>query len=173
MNDLIHGLENFRLHEAQADSLRYDFSLLIADSHLSRCERTTEIITNLKDQAAIYFWIMRLEEKEFKIYIGRTKCISSRIKNYISEFQPHSPNDYKLQIFHSFIAEVAPHAVLDLYFSERNKEDLKDAEKWAISEYDPLLNRRTTPSTDERLALRDAFSSFYRLKFERLLGNGA
>lgn len=32
MNDLIHGLERFRLHEAQAATMRNEFDLLIADS---------------------------------------------------------------------------------------------------------------------------------------------
>lgn len=58
----------------------------------------------------IYFWVMRQGERVFRIYIGKTNSMSYRMQNYVGEFQPHSPNDYKLRIFRVFLAESTPGA---------------------------------------------------------------
>ena len=99
--------------------------------------------------------------------------MSYRIQNYVSEFQPHSPNDYKLQVFHSYMTEITPGSSLDLYFSRTKVTNLTEIENTAITKYDPLLNRRKPASNNARMALRDAFSLYYRSSFEALLNKNS
>ncbi|WP_143104395.1 hypothetical protein [Nitrosospira multiformis] len=88
----------------------------------------------------------------------------------MSEFQAHSPNDYKLRVFATFLAELAPEAALDLYLSVTNVNSLKDAERDAIKRYDPLLNKLPPPSAEAKDRLKSAFGLYYRSAFERRLG---
>lgn len=171
MPDLSQGLSKFEISRAQADSLRNDFTLLMPETDLSRCSRVDRIIAEYKQVPGIYFWVMRRGERQYRIYIGRTNSMSYRMQNYVSEFQPHSPNDYKLRIFRTFLTESVPDAMLDLYFSPQNLAELTQAENLAVATYDPLLNRRQQPSAETRAILRDAFSVYYRSAFERLLQN--
>ncbi len=169
--DSSHNFSLFEFSTAQIASLQTDFSLLISETDLSRCNSVDRIIADYKQVSGVYFWVMCHGEKVFRIYIGKTKSMSYRMQNYIGEFQPHSPNDYKLRIFHAFLAESIPGATLDLYFSPKNLNDLTKAENLALVTYDPLLNRRQRPSVNARAALRDAFSGYYRSAFEKLLQN--
>lgn len=171
MPDFPQGFNQFELDGAQADTLRSDFTLLLAETNLSRCSKVDRIIAEYKQVPAIYFWVMRHGSQLFRIYIGKTNSMSYRVQNYVSEFQPHSPNDYKLRIFRAFLSEVAPGTTLDLYFSPKNLADLTQAENLAVTAFDPLLNRRQRPSVEARAVLRDAFSVYYRSAFERLLQN--
>lgn len=171
MNDLITGFDRFQFDESQYTAMCAEFSPLIIGTDLSRCERIEQIISGHKKVAAIYFWTMRLNDKEFKIYIGKTNSISLRAQNYTGEFQPHSPNDFKLRIFRSFISEVAPTATLNFYVSKITAHDLTNAEKLAIAKYNPFLNKRQHPSPEAKALLRDAFSLFYRSSFEGVLRN--
>ena len=171
MTTLPQGFNQFELNSEHAASLQTDFSLLISDSDLSRCSRVDRVIADYKQVSGIYFWIMRHGNRMFRIYIGKTNSMSYRMQNYISEFQPHSPNDYKLRIFRKFISEVAPSACLDLYFSGKSLAELTQAENLAVAAYDPLLNRRQRPSAEARTVLRDAFSLYYRSAFEHQLQN--
>jgi hypothetical protein len=167
------GFNQFELSSEQAASLITDFSLLIPESELYRCGRVDRVIADYKQVPGIHFWVMRHEERLFRIYIGKTISMSYRMQNYVSEFQPHSPNDYKLRIFRAYISDVAPSAKLDLHFSSKDLADLTKAENIAVAAYDPLLNRRQRPSAEARSVLREAFSVYYRSAFERILKNGA
>jgi hypothetical protein len=114
--------------------------------------------------------VLRHETKEYKLYIGQTNSLANRLLNYVSEFQAHSPNDYKLRIFAAFLAELAPQAVLDLYFAVKDVGSLKKAEKDAIRKYDPLLNQLPPPNAEAKEKLKNAFEFYYRSAFERRLG---
>ena len=114
---------------------------------------------------------MQQKSQLFSVYVGKTNSVSFRLRNYVSDFQPHSPNDYKLRVFRLFLHEVAPEATLDLYFSQTDLADLTQAENLAVESFDPLLNRRQRPSAGARAVLSDAFSLYYRSAFERLLQN--
>jgi hypothetical protein len=161
----------FEFSASQDVSLRTDFILLMADTTLYRCNRVDQIIADYKKVPGIYFWVMRHGGRRFRIYIGKTNSMSNRIQNYVVDFQPHSPNDYKLRIFQEFLAGNVPGATLDLYFSPKSLTELTQAENHAVSTYEPLLNQRRRPSADARAALRDAFSRYYRSTFEQLLQN--
>jgi hypothetical protein len=87
-----------------------------------------------------------------------------QLVNYVSEFQAHSTNDFKMRAFAAFLAELAPNAALDLYFSAT--ESYKEAEQHAIRKYDPLLNKLPPPSAEAREALKSAFEFYYRSSFE-------
>jgi len=136
--------------------------------------KSSALFTHYKQVPGIYFWVMRYgnEDDLFRIYIGKTNSLSYRVQNYLSEFQPHSPNDFKLRIFQTFISEVAPTAALDLLFSRRSADQLTQSENEAIAFYDrPLLNRRQSASASARGALQDAFAQYYRSAFEGVLQN--
>lgn len=169
MPEFSRGFSRFELSAAQATSLRADFALLMKETDLSRCGRVDRIIAEYKQVPGIYFWVMRQGNKLFRIYIGKTNSMSYRMQNYVGEFQPHSPNDFKLRIFRKFLAESVPDGTLDLYFSQKSLSDLTQAENLAVAAYDPLLNRRQRPTADARALLREAFSGYYRSAFEQLL----
>ena len=161
----------FKMSGADISRLRKDFELLLSEVDLSRPEKVERIITDYKQKPGIYFWVMRYgnEDDLFPIYIGKTNSLSYRVKNYVSEFQPHSPNDFKLRIFHTFLSEMVPTAVLDLRFSPKSEDQLAQSEKEAIDSYAPLLNRKRKASASTRLALQNAFAQYYRSAFEGLL----
>jgi hypothetical protein len=171
MTALPPGFSQFMMSEAQISALKKDFVLAVPEVNLSRPEQVERIITHRKKVPGIYFWVMRHGENDdlFRIYLGKTNSLSYRVQNYVSGFQPHAPNDFKLRIFQSFLSELAPSAALDLLFSEKSVEQLTQAEAEAIKFYDPLLNRRQPATADARLALQNAFSLFYRSAFEALL----
>lgn len=171
MADFPQGFSEFEFSNAHAASLRSEFTLLLSETDLSRCGRVDHVIADYKQSSGIYFWVMRHAERSFRIYIGKTKSMSHRMQNYVSEFQPHSPNDYKLRIFRRFISDAAPDATLDLYFSARPSHDLTEAENLAITTYDPLLNRRLRPSDKARQNLQSAFSAYYCSAFGQLLSD--
>jgi excinuclease UvrABC nuclease subunit len=127
-------------------------------------------LRNDRDAAGIYCWVMTDEADRHCIYIGKTKSLSRRCGDYTRDFQPHSPNDYKLHIFfHEFMAELTPPRTLDLYFAEKTPSDLSAEEKAAIDKYNPLLNKLPKPTEEEREKLKAAFSFYYRSALKRKL----
>ena len=171
MTDPLSALDRFQLIATEADSLRAEFVHLVESNDLSRTERVSQIISDYKKVAGVYFWTMRLDGREFKIYIGKTNSLGYRAYNYTAPFQPHSPNDFKIQVFRAFISELAPSAQLNLYLARTDLADLTAAEKTAIAKYGPLLNMPRSPSPEAKAALQAAFSAFYRSSFEGVLRN--
>jgi len=121
---------------------------------------------------------MRYEQAGYKIYIGQTNSLQNRILNYISEFQPHAPNDYKLRVFEAFMIELLPGATLDLNFREVDCRGLEEREAKArltavegeaIQKFDPLLNNLKRPTEEAREELKKAFGLYYRSAFESKL----
>jgi hypothetical protein len=168
------GFARFKLTDEQLEALHDDFVKLLERVEFVRPAQVEQVIEKYKDRPGIYFWVMRLQESgdQYRIYVGKTKSISYRVQNYFSPFQPHSPNDFKLQIFSTFLSERVPGASLDLYFSPREESELTTAEKQAFEVYDPLLNAKRRASSAARDALQEAFSAYYRLAFEGLLAEG-
>ena len=171
--NLSSGFAQFKLSEPKIDSMLKDFELLVGRVDLRRPEQVAHVIANYKNAPGIYFWVMRFGEHDdlYSIYIGKTKSMSYRVKNYFGAFQPHSPNDFKLQIFFSFLSDNVPGAALDLLFSRRSEGELSEAEKEAINSYKPLLNTRRQASAAAHSSLRDAFALYYRSAFESLLSS--
>jgi len=161
----------FKMSEDQQSLMKKDFEFVLANVDFSRTEQFERVVAHRKQASGIYFWVMRHNESEslFRIYIGKTKSLSSRLQNYFGEFQPHSTNDFKLRVFQSYMSTVAPSAALDLIFSPKREEQLVRAENEAIKIFDPLLNRRQLATADSRAALQNAFSVFYRSALDGLL----
>jgi hypothetical protein len=121
-----------------------------------------EVLRRYQKAAGIYFWVMAVESTKYAIYIGQANPLSRRLINYISDFQAHSPNDYKLQIFHAFMSELSPPGTLRLYFTPVDPADLTATETAAKRFYRPLLNDLPQPAEDARQTLREAFAEYYR-----------
>ena len=177
------ALNRFKMSEAQRDSLRRDF-----DHHFFRIDISPEgqqpshpgreqfdRINGHYNKPGIYLWVMTYGDSDdlFSIYIGKTKSLSTRVRNYRSEFQPHSPNDFKLRIFQSFLSEHVPDAALDLLFSPRGLDQLTTSENAAIHTYKPMLNIRQAATASARLGLQNAFEQYYRSAFETFLRGNA
>lgn len=171
MTDTLAMFERFRISAAEVLTLRAEFEHLVENNDLSRTQRVRQIISEYKKVPGIYFWTIRLEDRELKIYIGKTNSLGYRAYNYTAPFQPHSPNDFKIQVFRNFIFELAPSAQFNLYFARTEVADLNPAEKAAISKYKPLLNMPRSPTSEAKEALQTAFADFYRSSFEGLLRN--
>lgn len=169
MSELVQGFKYFLLEGAQAAAMRAEFQPILSGTDLIKSRQIIEVVSNYKGVAGIYFWVLSYENAEYKIYIGKTKSLSYRVLNYVSEFQPHSPNDYKLRIFHAFLSEFMPTATLDLYFAKKDLVTLAQAETDAINRYDPLLNKLPPPTAEARNELKKAFSLYYQAAFERRL----
>ena len=169
MTILIEKFEPFELSSQQESELCSNFELILPDTDLTKCDLVTEIIANYKKISGIYFWVMRSGNRQFRIYIGKTNSMSYRMQNYVSEFQPHSPNDYKMKIFYSYIAELEPKPCLDLYFSPIELQSITQSENDAIGLYSPFLNKRQKASKEARDIVKDAFSFYYQSGFEQLL----
>ena len=156
--------DHFLLSKSDADAMRSEFALVLTGATFTRDESLRRLLTTHKKVSGIYFWVARHEAKEYKIYIGQTNSLASRLVNYVSEFQAHSTNDFKMRAFAAFLAELAPDTALDLYFAAT--DSYEEAEKHAIRKYDPLLNKLPSPSVEARERLKSAFEFYYRSSFE-------
>jgi hypothetical protein len=156
------AMERFVLANHRAERFHREFTIVLTGTNLMRDESLERVLDQYRKIAGIYFWVMAHEERKYSIYIGMAGCLSRRLMNYISDFQAHSPNDYKLQIFHAFMSEFAPSATLDLYFAPMSSDRIGNAETESVSFYDPLLNHLPAPSAHARQALKDAFAEYYR-----------
>ncbi len=164
-------LEAFRFAPDQAASMRSEFSLVLSGTDLSKSSALAEVIATHKKVPGIYFWVLRHQSNDFRIYVGKTNSLAYRLVNYVSEFQPHSPNDYKLRIFTTFTAEFAPDGAYDLYFKRTDLADLTQAENAAIAAYKPLLNQLPRASPEAKARLKEAFGDYYRSSFQRCLAD--
>lgn len=167
------GFDPFLFAANEADAMRSEFRPLLSKATFTRDEPLVRLLETYKKVAGVYFWVLRHGTKEYKVYIGQTNSLANRLVNYVSEFQAHSPNDYKLRIFAEYLAELAPAAELDLYFAQTEVAKLKDAEKNAIQKYEPLLNKLPPPSAEAREKLKSAFDFYYRSSFQQRLRNDA
>ena len=156
--------DQFLLSKSDAEAMRSEFTPVLTDATFTRDEPLRRLLATHKKVSGIYFWIARHHSSEYKIYIGQTNSLANRLVNYVSEFQAHSTNDFKMRVFAAFLAELAPDAALDLYFSATS--NYKAAEKPAIHKYDPLLNKLPSPSAEAKERLRHAFEFYYRSSFE-------
>jgi len=163
--------DRFLFTKREGDAMRSEFTPVLTNATLAKDEPLRRLLETHKNVSGIYFWVLRHEAKEYKLYIGKTKSLAKRLVDYVSKFQPHSPNDYKLRIFTAFLAELASEAALDLYFAPTDVGRLGEAETNFIKKYDPLLNPRLRPSAGAKKRLESAFEFYYRSTFESRLSN--
>jgi hypothetical protein len=152
----------FLIRDAKAERFGKQFTPLMTGVTLIRDDALEQVLRRYQNAAGIYFWIMAVESAKYAIYIGQANPLSRRLRNYISDFQPHSPNDYKLQIFRAFTSELSPPGTLDLYFMPTDAGALTATETAAKRFYLPLLNDLPQPAEEARQKLREAFAEYYR-----------
>lgn len=171
MSDILFpaGLRQYQATELDLCSIESSFELVEANVHLQLSGTPTISTQYAKYGEGLYFFLMNLDEARFKIYLGRTNALSRRMKEYSSPFQPHSPNDFKLQAFQCYLSETLPQARLDLFFRHLPSPMLPAAEDAAIKQYSPLLNERSQPTHEARKSLQAAFSQYIRSTFEQRL----
>jgi hypothetical protein len=167
--DPIDRFKPFLLTKAEAVQLRSEFSLLSGNFTLLRSEVKELTSGSYKDGGGIYFLLLKYKSKKYKIYIGKTKRLKKRLMDYANDFQAHSPNDYKLQLFVTYLAMVAPGASLELHFARKEAEHLTEAEKRAIDQFKPLLNQLRKPDPEAKKRLTDAFALYYQSAIEQTL----
>ena len=110
------GLERYRLVDDEAATFHAQFTLY-KEVDLNTLDVHSSRLTEPPKGNVICFWTMRLGSSTYKIYVGKTNALRRRLFEYSSEFQVHSPNDYKLRIFQRFICSQAPSAAFDLYYA--------------------------------------------------------
>jgi hypothetical protein len=122
---------------------------------------TKETIGQLSDSSGCYFWTMRSEGEEHKIYIGRTRSLQNRVKDYSKGFQLHSPNDYKIQFFQEFISQNYCSVGLDLYFKQCSVKENPKQEAKLVRKFRPLINDRMATSLEEKIKVQDVYRQYY------------
>lgn len=166
------GLGRYHLSREDRATIDADFGLVCLDANLVAREKGDIGRSGGTELAVpgIYFWTVVIASATYNIYIGKTSSLKRRMNDYAKEFQPHSPNDFKLRIFQQAIFEHAPDAVFQLRFRPASLGDCTRLETETVRNFLPLLNERSVPSAETREAFRNAFEEFYRSGFEELLG---
>jgi hypothetical protein len=178
-SNLISALARFALSASEASQVFSTFDLAAAECRFIKEDDILGTLERFKGVSGIYFWLLRVGDQRFKIYLGQTTSLSYRLTNYLSDFQPHAPNDFKLRLFHEFVIERLSDACFELYFDALSKPDavlselrcaLTNAENSALKRFTPiLLNGRGRPSAAAKESLQHAFRDYYRSGFESLL----
>ncbi len=161
--------ERFLLTKDDAVAMSAGFKSVLPNTKLMKDESLTQLLRTHKTIPGVYFWVLRYRTRQYKIYIGKTKSLAARLLNYVGEFQPHSPNDYKLRIFAAFATELAPTSVLELHFIESEIGLLGERENEAVRKFNPLLNQRSSPTIEAKEKLKIAFEFYYRSAVEQSL----
>jgi hypothetical protein len=176
MSAFIESLEQYRLTSADLTALASDFTIALSGSNLERSLHVDALLARYRKVPGTYFWVMRVDGAQYSIYVGQTNSIAARVKNYVDAFQPDSPNDFELQIFHSFMIELAPAAPLDLHLcplgASTTTKELRSAERSAYTKYQPLLNFLEKPTADAKAALSLAFAAYFKSKVVLTLSGG-
>ena len=164
------GLLQFRASERDLREINSTFELVEKAVRL-RLRGSPVVGSSFGDFGeGLYLFTLDADGARFKIYLGRTNSLSRRMREYTCTFQPHSPNDFKLQALQKYLADLLPEATLDLHFQRLSACDLKDAEAKAVKRYSPLMNRRSQASREATQTLQDAFSSYVRSTLEQRMG---
>jgi hypothetical protein len=122
----------------------------------------------------IYVWTVTTEledEIEYVAYVGKTKSLRRRVQEYKRNFQAHSPNDYKLQVFQRVVRSKNVNASFRLYFQPGPVEKLTECENRSIAQLHPMLNQRPNIPAEARREFLAAFESYYSAGFSSLFGS--
>jgi len=165
------GLEQFRLSEEKQNVLSRKFVLVLEDANFTTRSQE-EIMQSLgrnHNCLGVYFFVLTIGLFSYALYIGKTNSITRRVKEYLNEFQAHSPNDYKIQIFQKMVLKKVPKAQFSLYFRDADLNTYTALEKELIEQFNPIMNKRAIAGQGARVAFREAFEKYYRAGFEELL----
>ena len=163
------GFEKYRTSEAEERLIEEKFTLVARDVHIHLGGKISISEKFAGHSGGIYFLLVRVDQKRYKTYIGRTNSLERRMREYTNHFQPQSPNDFKMRAFCVFLEREMPGAALDLYFHPLPEILLKAAESSAINSYRPLLNEVSRPSSEARQNLETAYANFVISTFEERL----
>ncbi len=132
-----------------------------------------EISNKIPKLQGIYFWILEIDNIFFKVYIGKTNNLNRRIAEQLSNFQPSSPNDYKIRFFMDFLNKSNIEWTLHLHFfdiKEPTKEDLANKENYFIKLYEMnntgIINGFVKINTDK---IRNVYKKYYFMRFKNRL----
>ena len=137
------GLGRYKLSDEDTrflDSL--GFRPIAMGVDLELLDLKSAAFASLNNQNSVYFWRMRHGGEEYKIYVGRTKSLPRRLREYRNKFQPGVPNDFKLRHFQSWAYDKFPGSLLDLYATLRDDNQAVVKEVWRKTK--PFINERTT-----------------------------
>lgn len=162
----IESLRRYRLSAEDSTTLADTFQLLLTNVDFEVPDRPK--LQNLPLTPGVYFWTLRCDSEIFKIYVGKAKNISKRTNDYHLEFQPHSPNDFKLRFFQQFVFQHFPRATFDLWFRHVPLDCYTEDENKFIRMFSPLINERGS-GTEEKAVLKAAFSAYFTQTFTRKL----
>ena len=165
------ALSQYRLDGKQAADFGQHFTLVLPDFGLIKDDLNHELLGDVKDVPGVYFLIMRIGQYRYKVYAGKTKTIKRRLYEYTSEFQVHAPNDYKLRFFQEFMLKHDPKIKFDLYFQKSDIDGYTKMETAVVREYKPLINQRNHSVVAERMAMKEAFTTYCVQMFERRLSS--
>ncbi|UCV28392.1 GIY-YIG nuclease family protein [Ferribacterium limneticum] len=165
------GLNQFIQSANETAAIKLQFDLVCSNANLvnPECGAIGDALNTDLATPGIYYWSMLVGESEYKIYVGKTNSLLRRIKDYLKEFQPHSPNDYKLRIFQQAAVKRYPNAKFSLRFFSANVANLTKLENDMVTLLDPLLNQRAKPPAQAKTALQHAFEAYYIAGFSTLL----
>ena len=163
MKSTVRDLSSYRIREDEVERIDSDFPMVCENANL--LEPTGAISAILKSTdfvvPGVYFWTMTDNRSEYKIYVGKTKSLRKRVTDYSREFQPHSVNDYKLQIFQQVVTSTYSGFTFNIRFCPSPVEEMTSREKDAINLYRPLLNERRATSHEAKTEFLNAFVRLY------------
>lgn len=161
------GLDRYLLTSEEASVFYAELKLIMSNVNLETIKLNNPVLTALTNVPGVYFWVMRLGSRAYKIYAGKTNSLPRRLRDYKNEFQEHAPNDYKLRFFQTFILEHHSDAELDLYFIAADGHTQKENE--VVQKFCPLINEKARVSKVARKIMKDAFEEYYKNIFKEKL----
>ena len=137
-------------------------------------DATVNALRDYAKKSGVYFWVCEFDKYCVAAYVGRTNNLLRRITEYSSNYQPHSPNDFKLRIFWHY-CETRGANRLSLYFKPAEESDrtLAAQEKEEIRALNPFLNKRQVPTAEARDCLLKAFEDYYVSAFHEVAKVGS
>ncbi len=125
----------------------------------------------------IYFFLINIGTATYELYIGKSKCVKRRMKEYCCEFQPRSADDSKVRLIRGVLAEIhkSRSLTVSLYIKPcSSTEDLGKIEKAEINEFQPLINklRKLNDGLDICKAASQKLEKAYIEYFSQLMMNG-
>jgi hypothetical protein len=160
-------LSRFQLTPGEAADVRREFAL--AASSVKLHDVAPGIRRSVPAVSGCYFWTMRGGNAEYKIYIGRTRSLRTRLKDYTNAIQIHAPNDYKLRFFQEFIHQMDSAAEFDLYVMQVPESDFKAKETELVRRFQPFVNFLRPPTAEDRARIQHGFRQYYEDAFRHRL----
>lgn len=160
------SFKKYRFTIEELVQLEENYVLLLENVDLNNLTISEHINVLSQYEVGVYFWVMTIDMTKYKIYIGKTNSIERRVKDYCGGFQIHSPNDYKMRFFQSFIASNVAKFSLSLHFSAQEKHNYTAAETESINFFKPMINQRLITKSSHKKQLKEAYEVYYHNVFK-------